>query len=857
VLSYAAVVLATSLVFIPIAKGRVLAWLGLRHFFSYPPLWVALIVGFVVCLLPPIRAAPLLPVFEAPSAVPLALSAVGVGVLLVAVASILISRLRMVRYPSLGSDTSLTIKSVRELQTDLNALQAWLNDTRPVSNPDEALFSHAAQARRIASKLQGVNPTSGGSTDAAVILLGPRGSGKTTLGKLVQRELEKDTRASPRTVLCSVSAWSYQTPDALLAGLIDAVLSQLKAHVNVLGLTGLSSAYLRAARAAGEKLRWATELIEERSDPTRVLKRLEPILGALDLRIIVWLDDLERYADVPERKTHLNGVRALLDQFTEIHGISFVLASEDLADGFDLSKLGLFVERVRPLDIREVENIISLFRGNCLGLHFIDPASSQARRHLALRPDTRHGLNVQNPLRSLSSVLNTPRALKHSLRRTWSVWMNLFGEIDFDDVLIIDAIREQAPVLFMFINRKIASFRSSFDLHRNSSGQHAREEEARVAFHAEYQEALGVLAPEIQDHVDFLIRYVFPNSFGEVRFGDSERPQGFSSHKATDYWDRYLSEAVETGIAWTDQDTIKMIQEWESAPQCDMPLPVRLAGGDDEDLKFEQFAESIPREMLPSLLEHTVQAIISRERSPWKNNQGPMDSGEPPPGFVSIARMCDTGSTKLTAGIHDAVKKCLPIVVEKDLRLANDLMYWFGARLLLASEPASEELRDVYVRCILDNYVPGTEHRLVVAVDHKWVCTIAQLLWPVRDRQRGNPPHPEWKLWRTFCDVLLKGAREAPEVILPQIALALTESSRAVIRDPEDEMHEEQRAQFDEERARALFDIEELMPLLADLDTNWALAKQDVVSCREAQRYASVWLEKRRDSSREYGDPER
>ena len=116
-------------------------------------------------------------------------------------------------------------------------------------------------------------------------------------------------------------------------------------------------------------------------------------------------------------------------------------------------KISRFVESPPRPTPKSVWRQIEILRSACLAETFIDPASDECRKVLTPPKDGVllemwfwHMRDTEPSVQeAIVLLLNTPRAFKWALRLTWETWARLCGEIDFDSVLVISALRAARP----------------------------------------------------------------------------------------------------------------------------------------------------------------------------------------------------------------------------------------------------------------------------------------------------------------------------------------------------------------------------------------------------------------------------
>ena len=169
---------------------------------------------------------------------------------------------------------------------DFDALRGWLRDDSPVDTPAMDLFHHDDVARRMAERLS--------QSDAAptMALIGSLGSGKLTIGKLVEYRL----RNVRHVRLIHISLWPFDSTETAVRGILRAIIGELGRHVNVLPLVGLSDDYVTAVEKTAGRYGGIARLLRGTSDPEEVLQQFSGIACAAGLRLVLWIEDLERFS---------------------------------------------------------------------------------------------------------------------------------------------------------------------------------------------------------------------------------------------------------------------------------------------------------------------------------------------------------------------------------------------------------------------------------------------------------------------------------------------------------------------------------------------------------------------------------
>ena len=304
---------------VPFAKDRCCGFLGLRYFFAYPPLWLAVLIGslLLVCLEHWLKSQAYgldsLTRIDAQALLWLALC-----VLLSFAMATIISFMRdqCSQQPKYTAGNAIQSRDI----VDAKTLYEWLDkDDKPINVPEEDMFNHRQFAKRIARRLTEKLPD-GKPAAPTFVLFGPLGIGKTSIYNLLQYYLEPH-KAQYRCV--RLSAWKYSDRDSLIRGVLSTVIDEVHSIVDAHSLAGLPLSYVATISATqGFVSSLSTMLASIRHDPTVAIDRISNILSAIDVVVIVWIDDLDRFRHGGD----VEPVRALLELFRESSHITFVMA---------------------------------------------------------------------------------------------------------------------------------------------------------------------------------------------------------------------------------------------------------------------------------------------------------------------------------------------------------------------------------------------------------------------------------------------------------------------------------------------------------------------------------------------------
>lgn len=651
------------------------------------------------------------------------------------------------------------------LTTSATELVTWISDDRELDDPSLDAFGHALVARRIAQRL--VHPSTSVTAARTSALIGPRGSGKSTIGEFVRRYLEAQPGGASRTEFTSLSLWPYDTPEAAVRAVLERLVTVASTHADPVGLRGLPQEYVAMIESANGWLQGLAKSLHAPSTPDKALQQLSHILVAVRVSIVLWLDDLDRFADRGEdAASRLAPIRSLIYLLDRTPGIQVVLASTSLRDGFDLDKIARFIERPPLLQPLYVWRVLRCFRRHCLagrGTEYLDYSLDTMALAAPEDDDDLAGWLMNwltthpTPQSALADILSTPRVLKDALRDCLARWTILKGEVDFDELLAMSAIRaSRESDVFVYVCEHIALFRRHWKA-APTKDEEAAWQEQRARFNAIVD---NVGTDQEHASIQTLLGFVFPQwDSGPLKLTPGPRPQSLS---AEPYWSRYLSMSMDLGVP-ADQPTLRAIEAWRAKQPSDLiermlnPTSVQYV---------EHYGFRFDRAELLRLLSETAQALLPLPSSSWADRH--------PPAIISLARLLRR-RTPNQPELVDGLGQLLRLAVRMNLPLANALVYWLVHRspnvsALLSQE--DEERLTALVRKELSEWFSSTPPSALVHAlrDGRpstcWsLCVGHDGAGPAAD---NSPPFAEWP---QFASALLAAAGTHAREVMPQLIL--------------------------------------------------------------------------------------
>ena len=421
----------------------------------------------------------------------------------------------------------------------------------------------------------------------------------------------------------------------------------------------------------------------------------------------------------------------------------------------------------------------------------------------------------ESPLAAMLALLETPRSLKHVLRRVNHSWRQLHGEVELDDLIIITVLRHSAEPAYRFLTRNIDVLRHEpRDLMpRTKTVKSEWDNECKTMPKAGAVRSLAELLGIKQ------LR-------GDTRFGGGDSPQGAHVSEPTDYFRRILSDEV--GIAEPrDQTVLGDVERWQAG--SDEALVTKLLAATEDNARYarvwEHFSFRQPENELMTLTEAVVLRVLERD--------GASADGEHP-AIISLWRACNRRLPK--GRVADWIRDLILSAVPTSLNLVNDLYYFWTGKHGVVTGTERIQIRAAVVEAVRDVVRTGRDLTRVLTPHHPY--SVMRLITQT-DVETGASAYRAWQ--DHLPAVLIEGARRDSEIVVPELAnLAGDEQSGHRAVGPQYPPVFLRRYKIDRARMPLLFveRLDEALTLLAEYDGNNPYAVR-------AKGDAALWLKER------------
>lgn len=693
-------------------------------------------------------------------------------------------------------------------------IEAWIcAGERPLARGERDLFQHQRIAARIARSVV--------VEQRHLALLGRFGSGKSSIINLIRSEI---ARRPETLIVAEFDVWAVPNPEDVPRLALNRIISALDDYVDTIQFRGLPVAYQRLAAAEPTGRLSAALGLETTGDSIELLDDLSKVLVAIDAQVVLVVQDVERAGDGFDTR-HL---QRLLWALRNTRSIQFILSVDPDAAVMDFPKLCDSIELVPELEVEQVATILQVARDHWRTKYSdIDPHPNRRDGDkLRLDQAVAGGMSEylrrtgrDTPLDALVSLLRTPRALKHVLRRVDYAWSNLHGEAELDDIIIVSALRHGAEPVYRFLLADIDAARHEPD-DMFPRTKNIKDEWPRVLAEVSAGSA-------VQKLVDLMgIEQLTKDS---IRTG-SDSPQGVQVSEPVDYFRRIVAEELSPSEL-RDQAVLRDIDDWKAARTGSLLDRLFQSSEADEEYArvWEHFSDRHTDAELMELVETLIARIKERDRSAAAADHRAL---------IGLWRRCNR---RLRQNEHaDWLRALIVGAVPVSLHLANGLFYYWTGQYGIVDDAAKATIRRSIVDTVRAIIRTSDDLARVLSSEHPYL--IGRLI----TQTGADPSLAAFEAWRDHLPAfLIDGAKRYPELLMPELAnLAGDEQSGIVAAGGEYPPKFINRYGIDRARMTALFGdrLDDAIALLANYTGDNAYAVRAIDAAKE-------WMLERRDAA--------
>ena len=676
-----------------------------------------------------------------------------------------------------------------ELSKNPEKLVKWLQKEKPIDISDEDFFGSIVIADRIVRTLT-KRPFK------TISLIGPYGSGKTSILNLAQEKLKKKGK-----IVISISAWGYEEKK-LTGYILRNIVRQISKYTDCLNTylvpLKFQSIFLNNSWGVFNFLKFLFIL----ESPGSLIRKINEVLKRADKELIIFLEDIDR--NQSEDITHQ--LYSLFNYFVDMDNICFIVTyGSDNVVAEPLTKITDKTEVVPKSSWFTTFDLLVKLRGYCLDKYndiYVPGFNRQVidkqigvpedvsyqyyrvRRyaHVSLRGGTK----LYEPSDCLVELLRYPRYLKRALAHTYTTWQQLHGEIYFDDLLVINTIRTTACSLFHLIVNNIDRFRIF-----NGSNQKANNKE----LYQQVEKALDT--DKVLDKMLYheLIQFLFPGwqIVSEDQSSKLARsvyatlhPQGIATDSNVDYFARVFAEELPEGQL-SDQAVMQSLSDYDSDKYSATEFIAKI-------MISKQFAERV--EYFGKMLKPAkVLALTSEYFKTIANNDIELKRDE----LDGRLWRMSLDNYETEENHKRWLEHQIDSYLSKSLRFTNDIFYLWGYRTRSDSQIKQypPELCELYIEKIKQLVQKPEQFVKALEYDLPHIWTLSHLIDVTKQMEKTV-----WQPW--LVDSLIKASQQSASIVAMYAVPLMYKLNDEVVK-PE-KLRLIQKAGFDEARGTELFD---------------------------------------------------
>lgn len=326
--------------------------------------------------------------------------------------------------------------TAEDLLKNTDYFLSWLKSEEPA---DVDLLNRNHYIQRIVNR---INPTpehssleeSNNKVGRGQAIIGDYGTGKSTLVKNVTAELQ--AKSDNLWIISTFSSWGRASnKHKIIHQILEQVINDIGKEVEATSLSSIPDSYITSAYNISS---WFNILqaIQINKAPEEILSKINDVLHIHNKKLLIVIEDLDRAGNDEEIA---NDVSGLFDRLGLLENIHFIFTIGDISSKVT-EAIPRIVDAVEELTSEDVDDILYNFYLLCKnGFDSILPYENNFNNDWSLRFNERSGTYQE-----ILDFLSNPRELKLILRRVYSAWEVIHGEVNFNDLLIFNILRRSS-----------------------------------------------------------------------------------------------------------------------------------------------------------------------------------------------------------------------------------------------------------------------------------------------------------------------------------------------------------------------------------------------------------------------------
>lgn len=501
----------------------------------------------------------------------------------------------------------------------------------------------------------------------SVGLVGPYGAGKTSIVEWIESDLRRPSKTSPRFLVCKFSCWGFETSASVIHEMLADAIARVSLEIDTFDVESLPDSYRQTFAAAGDWFDRVSQILLGKRSPDEQFQRLSELLSPLNARILFIVEDLDRN---DTRSFETEEVLAFLERLKQYKNLSFLLTGGlGSTIKIDFAKLCDHIETLRLVDSRLAASLIRRVHARCRDVKafpHIPIQDEDERTHWGdLSDSVSSELEEMTIQQAVASLLQTPRALRHSLQRTHSAWSRLCGEVNLDQLIVLNVIRYGAPEAFDWLLSRWARFRSP-PTKRNYGVD--RSEQFKESMQNQWQVLIRD-ADWNPQAVQRAIEFILPASTAWLTDSNGYSLRISQPLSEGKYWIRAVNEAFSPGSI-TDQQVARDEKAWNEGKSPSSDFVVGLSTSPDYSEAWVNLAGKqlgIKSEDCTLLLTQVFDRICAENGVAASVHNGT---------FLDVWKITDAYSRSASVR-HDWLEKHFAKAANVSLRMTSDLWHQF------------------------------------------------------------------------------------------------------------------------------------------------------------------------------------